>query len=353
MTGMGDMSAEASEAYRWCAGVVRARARNFYYGLRLTPEPRRSAIYSIYAWMRRADDETDSAGDVEEKKKRLEEFARETERVISGAPASPSAATPGAVAGPPGLAAKPARPGHPIPAGLVWTALGETIRRFKIDPAHLRSMIAGLETDLEHEAAGGAEPVMLCATRAELERYCYRVASTVGLVCVSIWGLKPGVDRAEADRLAVKRGLAFQLTNILRDYAEDFDEGRVYLPAEDFAAGRVSAEDVRRWAKPAACEAMVCGVAAWARREYDESRALERMIDPACYATLRTMTRIYSGLLHVIEREPSRIAGRRRIRLQSLHKAGIAVRACARAWVNQHVPAGSPLYAVLTPGGPR
>ena len=98
---------------------------------------------------------------------------------------------------------------------------------------------------------------------------------------------------------------------------------------------------------------MVRDIAAWARRQYTDSAALDRMIDPSCYATLRTMTRIYSGLLRVIEADPPRIAGRKRIRLQSMHKAGIALRACARAWVNQHVPTTSPLYAVLTPAARR
>jgi hypothetical protein len=98
---------------------------------------------------------------------------------------------------------------------------------------------------------------------------------------------------------------------------------------------------------------MVARVAAWARAQYVESAGLDRMIDPSCYATLRTMTRIYSGLLTVIEHDPARIAGQKRIRLQSVHKAGIALRACARAWVNQHVPTTSPLYAVLTPAARR
>lgn len=319
-------------AYARCAEVVRSRARNFYYGLRLTPEPKRSAIYSVYAWMRRADDEADAAADPATKRARLAQFREATELLVAGTRARRE-------------------------DDFVWIALGETLRRFRIDPAHLRSMLDGLETDLEHEAhaAAGADgvPILICRTRDELEQYCYRVASTVGLVCVTIWGLKPGADEAMARRLAVQRGLAFQLTNILRDFAEDFDEGRVYLAEEEFRAAGIAPGELRGWSAPRECEAMVARVAAWARAQYVESAGLDRMIDPSCYATLRTMTRIYSGLLTVIEHDPARIAGQKRIRLQSVHKAGIALRACARAWVNQHVPTTSPLYAVLTPAARR
>ncbi len=339
-----------AHSYMKCADIVRARARNFYYGLCLTPEPKRSAIYSVYAWMRQADDEADRAGDPAGKMARLADFRQRTEQTVARAfsPCGLHRAEPVPTNAGPTTADR---------ADFVWTALAETIRRFHIDPAHLRSMLDALETDIEHESRAAAradgKPILICRTREELERYCYRVASTVGLVCLTIWGLKPGTDAEAARRLAVQRGLAFQLTNILRDYAEDFDEGRVYLAAEDFQAARLSPDELRNWSAPPACEAMVSDIAAWARRQYTESAPLDRMIDPSCYATLRTMTRIYSGLLGVIENHPSRIAGRKRIRLQSMHKAAIALRACARAWVNQHIPTTSPLYAVLTPAARR
>lgn len=333
MTSPESQPSDGALAYARCAEVVRERARNFYYGLRLTPEPKRSAIYSIYAWMRRADDEADAACDPVTKRERLKSFRGLTERVITGDVPNAGA------------------------DGFVWEALHQTIRRFEIDPAHLRSMLDGLETDLAHEASAAArangEPIVICRTRADLEQYCYHVASTVGLVCVTIWGLRDGVDAAEASRLAVQRGLAFQLTNILRDFGQDFDDGRVYLADADFASAGLSPREVRQWSDAVRCERLVGEIAGWARRQYVDSAPLDRMIDPTCYATLRTMTRIYSGLLTVIEGEPSRIAGRKRIRLQSAHKAGIALRAWARAWVNMHVPASSPLYAVLTPAARR
>ncbi|MDX2114510.1 MAG: phytoene/squalene synthase family protein [Planctomycetota bacterium] len=323
----GACSRSIAEAYAQCAEVVRRRARNFYYGLRLTPEPKRSAIYSVYAWMRRADDEADAAGDPAHKRERLAEFRACTERMIAGEDLGEAEGE------------------------FVWVAFRETVRRHGIDPRDLRDMLDGLDADLRHElraaAAPGGKPVLICETREELRQYCYRVASTVGLVCVQIWGLRDESERAAARELAIRRGTAFQLTNILRDFAQDYDERRVYLPAADLAAAGVSADDLRRWSDDERCRPVAASIAAWARGEYEASAPLDLMIDPACFAAIRTMTRIYSGLLSVIEREPSRIAGARRIRLQSAHKAGIALRACARAWVNAHVPATSPLYAVL------
>lgn len=330
--GSASSSEQIARAYAACAEITRTRARNFYYGLRLTPEPRRSAIYSVYAWMRRADDEADAAAEPASKLARLAEFRATAERMIAGH------ALDGAEHEP------------------VWIAFRETVRRYGVDPRDLRDMLNGLEADLSHElrAAGRADgPNMICRSRDDLERYCYQVASTVGLVCITIWGLNAGMDRERARSLAIQRGLAFQLTNILRDYAQDFDEGRVYLPQQDFSAGRVNPVQLREWSKPEECEALIADLAGWARRQYQESQALDRMIDPCCYAALRTMTRIYSGLLGVIEHDPARIVGQRRIRLQSLHKAGIAARACARAWVNAHVSESSRLYAMLTPAGRR
>lgn len=299
-------------AYAHCASVVRSRARNFYYGLRLTPEPKRSAVYSVYAWMRRADDITDDATTPERKRAALGAFSRTTERLIEGAPLDGGA--------------------RECP---VWTAFGETYRRYGLEPGTLRSLIEGLEWDIEVEGREGSEPVLLCTERADLERYCYCVASTVGLICIRIWGLRNGVDTAEADRLAVKRGLAFQLTNILRDFGEDYDSGRVYLPASEFEGAQLTPAQLRTWARPAECARVLGGLASWARSSYTESAPLDDMVDPSCGPGLRAMTAIYAGLLGVIEDDPSRVVGTRRVRLQSATKAGIAIRALVGGWLGR------------------
>jgi phytoene synthase len=301
--------AELLRAYQTCAEVTRSCARNFYYGLRLTPEPRRSAIFSVYAWMRRADDQVDTAADLPTKSLRLAEFSQATERLIAGEPL-------GAVSDDP-----------------VWVAFRQTILDYHLDPADLRRLLKGLETDLDAErrAAGSDHPILICDTRDALREYCYCVASTVGLICVAIWGLRDPSLTSEARRLAVERGQAFQLTNILRDFAQDYDEGRVYLPAADFQRARLSAESLRRWSDPQTCEAFVRDLAAHARAHYEASAPLDNMITPSCVAALSAMTRIYSGLLTVIERQPERIVSGGRIRLPSARKATIAIGALVRS----------------------
>lgn len=288
------------ESFDQCRRITRQRARNFYYGLRLTPEPRRSAIYAIYAWMRAADDEADGqpGARIDDLRRRLAAFGDLTRRVLRGDLSS--------------------LPGSGGPS--FWQAFASTVFTYGLDPAIFTDVLDGLEEDLDHRGY---------ATDEELSRYCYRVASTVGLACVTVWGLRPGVDPEAARALAVRRGQAFQRTNILRDYAQDFDSDprRVYLPAEAFARHGVTPEELRRWSKPAACRALVAEQAALTREHYRATAALEGMIDPACAPTLWAMTRIYSGLLEVIERDPARIVARRRIRLPSSRKALIALRA--------------------------
>lgn len=287
-----------------CRRVTRARARNFYYGLRLTPEPRRSAIYAIYAWMRAADDEADAAGPLHERRRRLAAYRRRTADALA-------------------LAAAEHHADWSSFTG-AWPAFAATVRAYPIDPAHFSAMLDGLEEDLEH--AGYPDD-------AALERYCYRVASTVGLVCIAIWGLRPGANPADARLLAVRRGQAFQRTNILRDYAQDFDASprRTYIPADAFQRHGISPDDLRRWRHPDRCRALVLEQAARARDHYEASAPLLRMIDPDCAPTLWAMTTIYSDLLAIIERDPARIVAPRRIRLPASRKALIALRATVRS----------------------
>ena len=239
------LSGELGVAYAACAQIVRSRARNFYYGLRLTPEPRRSAIYSIYAWMRAADDAVDAPVSIEDRRAALAAFAANTERLLH-------------------------REGVESPEPF-WVALAATIAHYPVPARVFRDMLAGLEDDL------AARPV---TTEADLERYCYRVASTAGLAFLSIWGLH-GVDREHAERLAIRRGQAFQRTNILRDFAQDYDDTprRVYLPAEAFSRHGITPESLRAWGEPDKCEAMVREQAALARAHYDASAELESLVE--------------------------------------------------------------------------
>lgn len=283
------------KALQTCAAITRRRARNFYHGLKLTPEPQRSALFAIYAWMRRADDLVDDAGDdAGGLRRRLDAFRAATDAALED---------------------------REIENDYLWVALRDTARRFELRPACFHAMLEGQIDDVAGRRYDSFD---------EVREYCYRVASTVGLVCINVWGYR---DPA-APELAVDRGIAFQLTNILRDYKQDYDSGRVYLPGEDFRRHGLDPEGLRHWRDPKRCERMVMQQVARAAAFYQRSEPLDEMITPACRPALWAMTRIYRGLLERIERSPHRIVGRRRLRLNGLHKGVIALR--ARWWASRN-----------------
>ncbi len=294
---------ELAAAYAEAGRVTQSRARNFFYGLRLTPEPRRSAIYSIYAWMRAADDLADEQRPVEERRRALMAFRDRTHALLAGH-------------------AEVLEGGTPV----WWQAFGATCASYPIDPVIFGDLLDGLEGDL-----AGA----VYADDAALHRYCYRVAGTAGLACLWIWGLREGADPARAREMALRRGQAFQRTNILRDLAQDLDERppRVYIPTDVLKARDVSVSDLRGWRYPDRCAEVIRDQARLAREHYEASKDLESMIDPTCSPTLWAMTRIYSGLLELIEADPSRVMSDRRIRLPGPKKASIALGAAIWAKV--------------------
>lgn len=311
----GEPDAALAQAYAHCASIVRSRARNFYYGLRLTPEPRRSAIYSVYAWMRRADDVTDSGDSPCARRAALAQMRETAERMIMDEDLGDAEGDP------------------------VWKAFRASYLAYGIEPEDLRCMLDTLDRDIEHDVSAGvcagASPEPMFESREGLRTYCYGVASTVGLVCIAIWGLRDGASIEEARGLAIRRGIAFQLTNVLRDFAQDYTDGRVYLPRDLFERYGISSGEVYRWSAAEPCRELVLEVAGWARNEYLASAPLDGMVLPESRPSLSAMTRIYSGLLAIIEHHPGRVSGGPRIRLRSLRKAGIA----ARALIERRIPA--------------
>lgn len=277
-----------AEAYEACREVTRRRARNFYYGLKLTPEPKRSALYAIYAWMRAADDLADAAaGSTAERLERIAEFRETTDRLFRG---------------------------DDVPAEPLWQAMADVLRRFDLPAPAFHHMLDGQEADLRTERY---------ETFEDVRRFCYNVASTVGLVCIAVWG----VNDSSAPELAVEQGIAFQLTNILRDVRQDLDHGRCYLPMSELRRAGLSIEDLKSWRKPDSCEAFIREQAQRAEQHYERSIPLISMVSPDCRPTLWAMREIYHGLLLKIIAEPASIMGSRRVRLSSLRKAWIAFQA--------------------------
>ncbi len=305
LAGVSPAALQAS--YQHCRRVTRAAARNFYYGLRLTPEPRRSAVFAMYAWMRTGDDIVDAQGTQHFKSDLFAAFKRLTWQVIAG----DLSETDRCDCGPKG-------------GVTFWPAFAHTVGTYGISREIIAAMLAGLQADLEHT------PLV---ANADLERYCDQVGSSVGLACVRIWGLRPGASPAIVTEKAIARGRAFQLTNILRDVAQDYDAvpSRVYIPQDSLLRHGLTAKSLRDWADPARCLALMNHHIGVARDYYLASAGLENLISADCSAGLWGMTRIYSQLLERIAEDPAAVFSGRRVRLSGLRKVSIAISAAARA----------------------
>lgn len=327
-TPRGESSAALDAAFAHCEEVTRRRARNFYYGLKLTPPPRRQAMYAVYAWMREADDLADAAGLGDaERRARIERLRERIEILFGRGARSGADRAPGASGA-----------GFDDP---VWLAMTHVVSKYRLSAEPFHEMLDGQLEDISHREYHSFE---------DLRGFCYRVASTVGLISIAIWGY----EDPKARELAVDRGIAFQLTNILRDFREDLGRGRVYLPLEDFERHGLDAARLSRWEDPARCRAFVAEQAARVESFYRRSAALDEMITPNCRPTLWAMTTIYHGLLQKIVQDPARVAGTKRIRLSSLTKVIIAFRArrLAASAAEEHAPRTAMSVVESRPGAP-
>ena len=259
-------------AYAECRAIARREAKNFYYAFVALPKPRRNAICAIYAFMRKADDLADDESmSVEDRRQCLDEWRSEWRDVCTGS----------------------------YTADSVFLAVRDAIERYGIPLCLLDELVAGVTMDLDQ--ASGAEPDTY-ATFDDLYRYCYLVASVVGLVCIRIFGYQD----QRAEKLAEKTGIAFQLTNILRDVAEDAERKRVYLPLEDLAAHHVSLHSLlnRESGTPPTDEERSLLKAIGQRAEvfYRSARELLPLIDKESRPALWVLVSIYRALLKRIEK---------------------------------------------------
>ncbi len=267
-------------SYAWCEQVARKQAKNFYYSFLLLSRERRRAMCAIYAFMRYCDDLSDDEG-IADRAAAIARWRDDLSRALEGRLGD-----------------------HPV-----WPALTDTVARFKIPHEYFFEMIEGVSSDLEPRRI---------QTFDELYDYCYHVASVVGLTIIHIFGFQS----PEALLLAEKCGIAFQLTNILRDVREDGEKQRVYLPAEDFKRFQVSPDSFEprdRFLELMAFEAER------ARSYYRESAPLIGLIDPASRSSLKALIGIYSRLLdHIVASNYDVLA--RRIRVPTWEKFSVLAR---------------------------
>jgi phytoene synthase len=261
-----------ASAYAVCRGIARREAKNFYYAFLALPRRRRDAICAIYAFMRQADDLADDESvPPAERGRRLDHWLAVWHDVANGAPT-----------------------GDPV-----FRAVRDATARYSIPLSLLDELAAGVALDLDPPADGAPETY---ESFADLYQYCYLVASVVGLVCIRIFGYRD----LRSERLAEETGIAFQLTNILRDVAEDAARNRVYLPLKDLAQHGVSLDALLHHppAEPptAAERELFAAIARRAEHFYDRSRLLIPLIDPASRPALWVLVSIYHALLKRIER---------------------------------------------------
>ena len=264
--------AELNAAYAVCRTIARREAKNFYYAFVALPKPKRNAICAVYAFMRQADDLADDESvSVDERHKRLSAWIAGWRAASAGGETSDP----------------------------VFIALLDAMVRFEIPLSLLDELVAGVTMDLD--CANGNAPDTY-ATFEDLYKYCYLVASVVGLVCIRIFGYTD----VRAEKLAEETGIAFQLTNILRDVAEDAERNRVYLPLVDLKAHGVELESILHREKNAAPtsreRALLKEIGRLAETYYKSGQALMPLINKESRPALWVLVSIYHALLKRIER---------------------------------------------------
>jgi 15-cis-phytoene synthase len=268
MTAVAERGEQLQAAYAHCAAVAARHGKSYHLATRLLTPDRRPAVHALYAAARTADDlvdlpGADPAGD-------LADWSRAALAELAA-----------------GWSDDPVR-----------LALVDTYRRYDIPVEHLVDFLAAMTSDLDVDSY----PDMTA-----LDRYMWGSASVIGLQVLPVLGTAPGVAREEAAPHAIALGEAFQLTNFLRDVAEDIDRGRVYLPADLMAAHGVTREQLAEKRHDERFAALMREMVAVVRRRYDDAAPGTRLLAPESRACVRAATDLYGGILREIERADYRV----------------------------------------------
>ena len=277
------------ESYRYCEDLARRQAGNFYPAFRVLPAPQRRAMCALYAFMRIADDFSDEPAPVDLKRRQLADWRRGLHAALGGT--------------------------HTHPA---HAALSDTVHAYRIPVEYLEAVIDGVEMDLEPA---------IYPTFADLRVYCYRVASAVGLACIHVWGFTDQFAKEYAE----KAGIAFQLTNILRDLKEDAERGRVYLPQEDLMRFNYSVDKLNAGVRDEAFRSLMRFEVERARSYYDSAWPLAPLLARPGRAVFLMMARTYRALLDEMERRDYDVFGRR-VRVSAWKKVRLALGVLPVRW---------------------
>jgi phytoene synthase len=284
--------------YHVCRALNAHHGRTYFLATRLLPAARRPAVHALYGFARYADEIVDDLGDhspAAEKAARLDELGARLRRALAGAP-----------------------PEHPVLA-----AVTDTARRYAIDPAHFADFLASMRMDTT---------VTEYATFDDLGRYMHGSAAVIGLQMLPILGTT--VPREEAEEPAAALGVAFQITNFLRDVGEDLDRGRVYLPADELAAFGVDRELLtwcRRTRRPdPRVRRALAHLVAHTRAIYRRAAPGIGMLEPVSRACVACASTLYRGILDQIEAADYHVL-HRRVAVPRHTRAAVAIPGLVRA----------------------
>ncbi|MFZ0707101.1 MAG: phytoene/squalene synthase family protein [Candidatus Korobacteraceae bacterium] len=280
-------------AYSVCRHIARSAAKNFYYGFLVLPAHKRDAICAVYAFMRRADDISDDPSlPLEQRRERLTDWINGLRSVVEGSKTDDP----------------------------VLLALADSQTRFNIPMELLEKLVQGTTMDV---AAG--ESKLQYETFDQLYDYCYHVASVVGLICIRIFGYRD----ARAEKLAERTGVAFQLTNILRDVKEDWSMGRVYLPQDDLRQCGIDVNVLSNGSTATAMRPLLALEAERAREYYRSADELLPLIDEDSQPALWTLVEIYRRLLERIAQRDYDVFSER-VRLSTVEKVSVLMKGFVR-----------------------
>lgn len=254
-------------SFRYCEQLVKDSGSNFYFGMLLTPEPKRQAVYAIYAWMREIDDIADCQEPTRIRHQNLLRYYRKTRMLM--------------------MSQEPPNPAE----GKHWLAFYKTIKDYKIPLKYFKEMVLG-QLQVIHQ-----KPI---ETFSDLYRYCYRVASTVGLILIHIWGYCGG---EKTEKAAEYRGIAFQLTNILRDIIPDAHEGMSYLP-KDMYNDSIAKHAQDKTKLPKKLEQTVKDLIFQTQNYFEKSASLEQFVHEDGFISLRVMSDFYFSIFKKIRNNP-------------------------------------------------
>ena len=282
------------QSYAHCEFVAKTQAKNFYYSFLTLPPDKKSAMCAIYAFMRYTDDVSDEAAADLSKAEEMQNWRFALDRAFAGE----------------------------YDDSLILPAFHDTVLKYKIPAHYFHELIEGTEMDLTKKRY---------ETFAELHQYCYRVASIVGFVCIHVWGF----DDANGTALKYSEdcGLAFQLTNILRDVKEDAERDRIYLPQEDMRRFGVTEEDLKSGSNHDNFRNLMQFETERAANYYSEAEKLFPLVHAPGRPTLLIMMQIYRGILDKIVQNNYDVHSKR-ARVSTPKK----LRIVAGAWLRSRIP---------------